>query len=171
DQAILGFSGGDATVWLAGRAVGMSQFAEGADALRILSGGRYELRNFADSDGDGLRDTAGIATLEFGLGDGLLRIESGGLLALGIGLGDDIGEIRGAESVRNAGVLTLADRDVGGTAADAGDRLIFTHGYGAEPGAAPRLAVRLDAGGPGAPRTDRRPVRGRVTGPGAGRAP
>src|SRR5690606_10214499 len=94
DQAILGFSGGDTAVWLAGRALGMSQFAGGADALRILPGGRYELRNFADSDGDGLRDTAGIATLELGLGDDLLRIESGGLLALGIGLGDDIGEIR-----------------------------------------------------------------------------
>jgi len=163
DQAIVGRDGNE-TVTVAGRVVGGGYLASGDDLVSIGDGGQYRLRNHADSDGDGLRDTIGVALLDLGAGAAdALEIEAGGQFALGIAAGDDVGRIEGAELLRNRGGITLADRDVGGAAADAGDRLWSDAPYQSDGGLL-RLDAKLDAGGPGAQATDRLLLEGDVTG-------
>ncbi len=162
DMAIFG-SAGDDTVLLHGEAVGGLNFVNGDDTLHVFAGGRYVLRNFADSDGDGQRDTVGVASAAFGIGTDLLRIDSGGVLALGAAGPTDIGTLTGLETLENAGLITLADLETGGGSPGAGDRLYTQFNYDSFGGRL-HLDARLDAGGPGAQLTDRFLVDGDASG-------
>ena len=150
DQTVRGAAGDEAVV-LAGHAVGGMELGAGDDTLRILQGGRFDLRNFADTDGDGQRDTEGASApnLSFGAGlDDYLDLRTGGVLGLAVVGPDDIGTITGLETFDNRGLITLADAGNGGSAPGAGDKLYAQAGiYTGFTGALLHLDARLDAGG------------------------
>ncbi|MCJ8191976.1 hypothetical protein MUY73_11635, partial [Sphingomicrobium aestuariivivum] len=66
----LAFSGaGDVTVDNHGTILGEVTFGDGDDTLNNWSGNSVNLRNFADTDMDDVRDEEGVATSDFGAGD------------------------------------------------------------------------------------------------------
>jgi hypothetical protein len=145
-------SGGAVTVTNTGTINGYASLGAVNDLL--VNSGQWYLRDFADSDGNGVRDTKRIATVTFGAGNDTLRNEAGGVLRLANVTGattvvtdrqylPDLMPVAGyatttsgveqahltqLERFENRGTITLRDMDSGGTAPVAGDVLLMTSG-------------------------------------------
>ncbi len=162
DLAVTAAGGGDATLHLYGQALGTLVFGEGDDTVYVHDGGRLDLRLFADTDGDGLRDLDGsTASSSFGDGDDLVVIERGGVLGLPTVADGEIGQlVEGLELLRNAGLIDLRETAPG---LAVNDRMVISNLE--SDGGGLFLDVRLDAGGPNfAQATDRLVVTGDLTG-------
>jgi autotransporter family porin len=116
-----------------GSITGTLQLGGGDDALANYSPTTWNLRNFADTDGDGLRDTEGVAISDFGVGSdtviniGTLRLSTvpisgpmtidttgqithpGGGSADIVEEGIEQGHLVNLELFINSGAITLAD--------------------------------------------------------------
>lgn len=122
----------------------------GGTVLNNLSSNSVNLRRFADTNADGVRDTEAVGLLLFGAGTdtfnnaatGTLRVSTvtgatafntanetfaTGSAALSLtNAGVEQGHIVRLETFINSGIITLADAETGGTSAVAGDVLAIT---------------------------------------------
>ncbi len=122
----------------------------GDDVLNNYSSNSFNLRNFYDSDGDGVRDTEGVAVSDFGPGNDLFNNTISGTLRLSTVTGatnfdpdmayvppghtarslsvDGVehGALVNLETFINSGVIDMQDARTGGTAPVWGDRLVIT---------------------------------------------
>ncbi len=149
---------------------GVLELRSAGENNSIVNSGLWAIRGFADSDGDGVRDSERVAVSIFDGDDDLFTNLSVGVISLLSSPGTDIGgagveeaEILGLEVLRNAGTITMADAATGFGAAVAGDRLLLVGRLESLDGVL-RLDSRLDAGGPGNQLTDRFLVQGDVIG-------
>ncbi|MEO7775742.1 MAG: autotransporter domain-containing protein [Steroidobacteraceae bacterium] len=125
----------------------------GADAELFDNSGKWNLRHFADTNGDGVRDVERVARTEFAGGIDVVENEATGTLLLGNAssagsvdasfayvpagvnaafhaittAGVEQGQLLQLERFENRGTISLADADSGGTAT-AGDVLLITSG-------------------------------------------
>ena len=151
-----------------GTVTGFVTLADGADTFTNRSANSWNIRNFADTDFDGVRDTEGVAVSDFGAGADTFENTSTGAVRLltvedmtgfTVETDDDTtptnpadqtgefapavadqpraagditvagieqGQILNLEVFDNAGLITMADADTGGTTAVAGDILVIT---------------------------------------------
>ncbi len=102
-----------------------------ANADQLENTGTILLRNFADTDFDGVRDTEGDALIDFGAGDDMF-VNTGRLVLASVAStttpGIEAGVISGLESFSAGGVISLQDVDGGGAAPVAGDTLTVSGG-------------------------------------------
>jgi hypothetical protein len=134
-----------------GNITGFWSLTSAADS--VVNSGVVVSRDFSDSDGDAIRDTKRVATVDFGAGDDVFRNEVGGVLRLGVSTaattvvtGQYLPDLMPVESFatamagveqahlirlerfENRGTITLRDMDAGGAAPVAGDVLLMTSG-------------------------------------------
>jgi autotransporter family porin len=84
DQAVLaeGALGGTATLSNAGEVLGMVTMTDLADSFTNGASGSWNLRHFADQDGDGVRDTEAVAISDFGAETDVYTNAAGAVLRL-----------------------------------------------------------------------------------------
>ena len=85
DLAIRGTTtgvGGTIQIENAGNITGYVTLAAGNDTFRNLSPNSFDIRNFADTNGDGVRDTKGVAISDFGAGNDQFLNEANGVVRL-----------------------------------------------------------------------------------------
>jgi hypothetical protein len=100
------------TIGNAGTITGVVDLGDGDDSF--TNSGTWYLRNYADTDGDGVRDTEGIATADFGGGDD--QFTNTGTLSLSKGTASLWqGEIVGLETFQHGGTIDLQDGIAGDT--------------------------------------------------------
>lgn len=168
-EATAPFGTGAVEVNNTGRITGVVTLGPSADVFSNLSGGVLEARLFADEDGDGVRDTRRVATLDFGAGDDVFLNEAGATLRLGSVQAANVdatgqylpdlvpvashttindfveqAHLVQLERFENRGLISLRDTDAGGASPVAGDVLLMTSGTVAPtgaliPGAAPMV--------------------------------
>lgn len=102
----------------------------GGDNVSIENAGLWNVRNWADTTGDQIRDTAGVAINEFGDGEDSL-LNTGAILLSTVASGNGIEEAQflGLETFTNQGHLSMADAETGGTMAVAGDKITLDGDY------------------------------------------
>jgi autotransporter family porin len=127
--------GDDMAVFNNGTVTGYLDLSSGNDSFDSSVSGAWALRDFADTDGDGVRDTEGVAFASFGLGSD--SFDNSGTLSLGEAIGAtsfdttgaiadphgtdgdmtlpgvEQGQIVGLEQFTNSGVITLQDGRTG----------------------------------------------------------
>ncbi len=155
DRAIAGASNSPLTIENYGTIVGFIDLSQsgagtGDDVLNNYSNNSINLRNFYDSDGDGTRDTEGVAVSDFGGGNDLFNNTSTGTLRLLTVTGAtnfdpdmtfvppghaarslsvegvEHGALVNLETFVNAGTIDMQDARTGGSSPVWGDRLIIT---------------------------------------------
>ncbi len=150
DFAIDNRGAGATTLNNSGTINGSIVLSGGGDTLNNLSSNSVNLRRFTDTNADGVRDTEAVAILDFGAGTdtfnnsatGTLRLSTvtgatafnttnetfaTGSAALSLtNAGVEQGHILNLETFINAGTITLADAETGGTGPVAGDVLAIT---------------------------------------------
>lgn len=148
---------GGLTMTNAGSLTGFVEFGGGDDSLE--NSGTWLLRNFADTNRDGVRDTVADTTIAFG--DGVDQLTNTGVIRLS-SLEDGLNRaaFTGLETFRNAGRLSLADAEAGGAGPVAGDVIDLDGDYVGQGGT---LVFDTELGGPGAI-SDQLRVAGDVTG-------
>lgn len=153
-----------------GTITGVLELRSAGEDNTFTNSGLWAIRGFADSDGDGVRDTERVALSYFGGDNDLFTNQANGVISLLSSPGTDVGgagveeaEIRDLELLRNAGTITMADAETGFGSAVAGDRLLLVGNLESLDGVL-RLDSRLDAGGPGNQLTDRFLVQGDASG-------
>ena len=85
DLAISGTTtgvGGTIQIENAGTITGYVTLAAGNDTFSNLSPNSFDIRNFADTNGDGVRDTKGVAISDFGAGNDQFLNEANGVVRL-----------------------------------------------------------------------------------------
>lgn len=126
----------------------------GATDDLFTNAGTWDLRDFADRTGDGVRDVKRVAVADFGAGNDVFMNEAGGTLRLAAVVtpqdtvtdrqylpdlmpvqshaiatgGVEQAHLTGLERFEHRGTITLRDMDVGGVAPVAGDVLLLTSG-------------------------------------------
>jgi hypothetical protein len=101
-----------------GTITGVVSLGGGNDAF--TNAGQWNLRNFADTDGDGIRDAEGLARADFGGGDDWLV--NTGTISLIKGSSNPVqGEIANLETFDNSGTIDLQDGIAGDRLSIAGD--------------------------------------------------
>jgi autotransporter family porin len=100
------------TINNAGATTGYLSLGDGDDSF--TNSGTWNLRNYADTYGDGVRDTEGIATADFGGGED--QLTNTGTLTLSKGTASLWqGEIVGLETFQHGGTIDLQDGIAGDT--------------------------------------------------------
>jgi hypothetical protein len=135
-----------------GTMTGYATFGAGVDS--VANSGAFDLRHYADTNGDGTRDTKRVAEMAFGAGDDVFRNDASGALRLlsvpgaptvvtdfqylpdlmpvaGFATttaGVEQAHLVNLERFEHRGLITLRDADAGGLAPVAGDVLLMTSG-------------------------------------------
>lgn len=165
--------GDDMSIINKGTITGYVDLSAGADSLINASSGAWDLREFADTNGDGKRDAEGIAFANFG--SGIDSFDNVGTLSLGKAVGAttfdttgaivdphgtdgdmtlsgvEQGQFIGLEQFTNSGIITLQDGKTGdflaitdkGVAGPGGGGVFISNGGSLH------LDVRLDDGSSG----------------------
>ncbi|ODR95019.1 hypothetical protein AUC70_04520 [Methyloceanibacter stevinii] len=133
DRAILGSFNSPTDITSAGILTGFVDLAGGDDSF--ANSGRWNVRNWADTTGDGMRDTIGVATSDFGGGTDLFTNTGTVALATVPGSGGvEEAVFDNLERFENAGLLTMADGQTGGGGPMAGDRITISGEYAGQDG-------------------------------------
>ncbi|MFC7398149.1 autotransporter outer membrane beta-barrel domain-containing protein [Chelatococcus sp. GCM10030263] len=164
-------SGAPATITNFGTITGFVELGSADDSFVNWSSNSFNLRHFADTDGDGVRDTERVAISDFGGGTNAFDNEATGTVRLvtvtGAATVDQTGayvpanlnpafhdmsqsgveqaQILNLGTFRNAGVITMMDAETGGSGPVAGDVLVITGN--AVAGGTPGTGVYIADGG------------------------
>jgi len=134
DRAILDVDGAT-TITNDGTITGYVELGDGADIFTNSSFNSLNLRNFADTTGNGIRDIEGAAINDFGAAvDTFTNTSTGAvrLMTVSAGAGDMFGDrieqasFINLENFNNAGLISMWETD--GGAAQAGDLITITNG-------------------------------------------